>query len=65
MTFLDAILISTFIISALVIVFNVILKCLEVSNRADTAQRIDKFSVWLYPQIYFVTFGIIAINFFG
>jgi hypothetical protein len=65
MTFLDAILISTFIISALVIIFNVVLKRLEVTDKADTAQRIDKFSVWLYPIIYLVTFGIIAIYFFG
>ena len=56
---------STFIIRALVIVFNLILKRLEMPDREDTAQRIDKFSVWLYPLIYFVTFGIIAIIFFG
>ena len=65
MTFLDAILISTFIISALVIVFNVILKRLEVTDNADTAYRIDRFSVWLYPLIYVITIGFIAFNFFG
>ena len=65
MTFLDAILFSTFIISALVIVFNVILKCLDVSDSADIAQRVDKFSMCMYPLIYLVTFGIIAIYFFG
>ncbi len=64
MTFLDAILISTFIISALVIVFNVVLKRLEVTDKAETALRIDHFSVWLYPLIYLVTFGIIAFYFF-
>ena len=65
MTFLDAILFSTFIISALVIVFNVILKRLDVSDSADIAQRVDKFSMCMYPLIYLVTFGIIAIYFFG
>jgi len=65
MTFLDAILISTFIISALVIVFNVVLKRLEQTDRPEIAHRIDKFSMWLYPIIYLVTFGIIAFYFFG
>ena len=65
MTFLDAILISTFILRALVIVFNVILKRLEVSDKAETAHRIDRFSVWLYPLIYLITFGVIAFYFFG
>jgi len=65
MTFLNAILISTFIISALVIVFNMILKRLEMSDSADIAQRVNKLSVWMYLLIYLVTFGIIAIYFFG
>jgi hypothetical protein len=43
--FLDAILINTFIISALVIVFNVVLKRLEVTKKAETALHIDQFSV--------------------
>jgi hypothetical protein len=65
MTFLDAILISILISSTLVIVFNVVLKRLEVTDKAETAHRIDRFSVWLYPLICLVTFGNIAFYFFG
>lgn len=61
LTLLDTILISTFIISAFVIVFNVILKRLEISGRKDIALRIDKYSVWLYPIAYIAAIWTITL----
>jgi hypothetical protein len=51
-TFLDALLVSTFFITTLVILLNVLLRNLENNGRAKYAERIDGYVLWLYPLIY-------------
>jgi len=59
LTFFDKVLISTFGISVLVVVYNVVLKRMELNGRGEQANRIDNVMDWLYPIIYIVVVAIL------
>ena len=55
MTFLDFILVAMFVITGLIIVFNVGLRRLRIKDRDDLARKIDAYAVKLiYPVAYLV-----------
>lgn len=64
LTFLDAVMAIMFIINALVIVYNVWLRRLEMNDKVDMVDRIDDILDWVYPLIYVVLLAILAIWFF-
>ncbi len=60
MTFMDSILVATFIISVFILVYNVILKRLEVTGKREFANRIDAYTIWVYPIFYFIGVFIVV-----
>ena len=64
MTFMDAIMAMIFIVNALVLIYNVYLRRLEMAEQADRAERIDNVMDWLYPLLYVVALGIVYYLFF-
>lgn len=63
LTFMDTILVSTFVVTALVVVFNVYLKRLEVNNQADRANHLDRYMIWVYPLAYITAFVVVTFLF--
>lgn len=64
LTYLDNLLVSTFIISVFVVAFNVYLKRQEVKGVETRATRLDKYMLWLYPLIYVLAFSIVTFRYF-
>lgn len=65
LTFLDAIMVVTFVINTAVILYNVYLKHLETIGQGEKADRIDHFLDWVYPVSYLIAIVIVAWLFFG
>jgi len=64
LTFLDAVMALMFIINALVIIYNVWLRRLEMNNKVEMVERIDDVLDWVYPLIYGVLLIVLVIWFF-
>jgi len=65
LTYLDTLMACTFIVSVLVVGYNVALKRLEILGRRERADKIDRYMIWLYPLIYAIAFGLVTLSFFG
>jgi hypothetical protein len=52
MTFMDAVLTATFVVSVFILVYNVVLKRLELIDKTELVQRIDAVMIWAYPLAY-------------
>lgn len=64
LTFLDAVMAIMFIINALVIIYNVWLRRLEMNDKVDMLERVDDVLDWVYPLIYVVLLIGLVIWFF-
>jgi len=54
MTFMDGILFTAFVGSALTVIINVIFRRFETTGRVELANTIDKYVTWGYPFIYLI-----------
>jgi hypothetical protein len=57
LTLLDAVMLITFVINALVVVYNVWLRRMEMHDQEELADRVDSVLDWVYP-ISLVVAGI-------
>ena len=64
MTFLDGIMTVTFMINTFVVLYNVLLRRMEVRGNGERADQIDRVMDWAYPLFYVVALGILAWAFF-
>ena len=62
LTFLDRIMISTFIMTGVIFAYNVYLRWLDMSGNKELAERLDRFMIWIYPLVYIIGF-IVAVVF--
>ena len=53
LTFMDVLLLTTFVLNVAIIVYNVILRRMETDGRQEQAVRIDRYILWLYPLSFF------------
>jgi hypothetical protein len=63
LTFLDTIVILGFIVTALTVVCNVVLKRMDASGRDKMVKRADKITLWGYPSVFVIGLGILAFLF--
>jgi hypothetical protein len=63
LTLMDVIMISIFIQSVLVIVFNVYLKRLEMSGRKVLAERVDRYTLWAFPAVFVLVVALVVLLF--
>ena len=60
LTFLDVLLLCTFVLTSLTLIYNVALKRLESDGKGKLVKKIDNITLWLIPLIYFLSYAIIA-----
>lgn len=63
MTFMDAILITGFIVTALVVVISVFLKRMIEAEKKKFVRRVDKYVITFYPVAYIIGVILVAMLF--
>ncbi|WP_128692492.1 hypothetical protein [Methanoculleus taiwanensis] len=63
LTFLDSILVTTFVVTGITVAYNLYLKWLATERQKEIAEKIDRVMVWLYPATYIGALILIALFF--
>lgn len=65
LTFMDAVLLGTFAINVFVVVYNVVMRRMEINGQRARADRLDRYMIWIYPTSYLVSAGVVTWMFLG
>lgn len=63
LTFMDSIIVSGFLVTSLVLVFNVIIRRLELTGMIKWVQKVDQYMLWIYPLFYLAAVLIVTLAF--
>jgi hypothetical protein len=63
-TLIDAIMLVTFVASALGVIYNVWLRRMEMKDQAELAERVDSVLDWLYPILFVIAGAVLYLLFF-
>ena len=60
---MDSIIVAGFLVTSLVLVFNVIIRRLELTGMINWVQKVDQYMLWIYPLFYLAAVAIVALLF--
>jgi hypothetical protein len=63
LTFMDSIIVSGFVVTSLVLIFNVIIRRLELTGMVGWVKKVDQYMLWIYPLFYIAAVMIVTIFF--
>ena len=64
MTFMDTLMAATFVITGLTVVWNVVLRRLQIVGKERAARVIDAYTLWIYPVAFILVFYFALAHFF-
>ena len=63
LTFMDSIIVSGFLVTSLVLIFNVFIRRLELTGMIRWVQKVDNYMLWIYPLFYLAAVLIVTLFF--
>ncbi len=60
LTFMDSLIVSGYIVTSLVLIFNVLLRRMELTGKMLWVEKIDRYMLWIYPLFYIVAVWIVT-----
>lgn len=63
LTFMDSLIVSGYVVTSLVLIFNVLLRRMELTGKMLWAEKIDRYMLWIYPAFYIAAVWIVTLLF--
>lgn len=60
LTFMDSLIVSGYVVTSLVLIFNVLLRRMELTGQMLWVEKIDRYMIWIYPVFYVVAVWIVT-----
>jgi hypothetical protein len=60
---MDSIIVAGFLVTSLVLIFNVVIRRLELTGMIGWVQKVDHYMLWIYPVFYLAAAMIVILLF--